>query len=139
MRKTTSEVYVCLPHCLEGVPRLQRWEGDSSRAQQPCGAEGQIRVQRGRSSQNLQDRMSKTREVHRAPETLSRQSVKAHWWLPVTEGVQKVKETSEMTEMFQILIVVAVNTTGNFCQNPLNYTLTIGNIVCELHLDQEPP
>lgn len=50
--------------------------------------------------------MSKTREVHRASETLSGHSVKAHWWLPGTEGVQreltvqKGRETSGMTEMF---------------------------------------
>lgn len=31
------------------------------------------------------------------------------------------------------------HTTGNFCQNPLNRTLRIGDTVCKLHLDQEPP
>ena len=60
--------------------------------------------------------MSQTRELPGGggTETLSRHNLKAHWWLPVTERVQrevaakKHKETSGVMEMFYISLVVVV-------------------------------
>lgn len=99
MRKTTGEVYVCLPDCLEGAPRPQHWEGDPNRAQQPCWAEGQIRVQGGRGSQNLQDRMSKTgrcTELQRPSVDIAWRHVGGCLWLRVCRGNWLYRKAGEL-------------------------------------------